>query len=90
MGQRGGGGGEGGRGTCAAGTTGAGTSSSELESKSTVKVWCTCWPPTVTLTAARRACLGGRAAGRDFGPHSYMIQPLVELYGGCMVVLKVS
>jgi hypothetical protein len=54
-------------------------------------------PPTVTATALACAAVSdaevvrrlASASSRAWCSH-YMIQPLVELYGGFMVVLKVS
>jgi hypothetical protein len=42
------------------------------------------------LVVVRDGACSGRARPRAITNHHYMTQPLVELYGGCMVVLKVS
>ena len=40
--------------------------------------------------AVGRGAAGGRQCVQRRLRHHYMVQPLVELYGGCVVVLKVS
>ena len=47
-------------------------------------------PARVSSGPAAREMTSVALLARDSDPCHYMTQPLVELYGGCVVVLKVS